>query len=222
MSQATDARRIAYVALDDLLPAERNPKRHRTGALTASVNRFGFVTPVLRDERTGRLVAGHGRAETLRTLRADGASPPEGVRVDSEGRWLVPVIVGWASRSDAEADAYLVADNRQAELGGWDTAELAELLGDLNDTELLEATGYDDHDLADMLRAGAAPDLDRLAAEVGEPGEGDTWPTIKIRCPQHIASAWNAHLVLFERDEVRAFAALLNVDAEAGDLEDAA
>lgn len=168
----TDDRRIEYIPLDDVAPATRNPKRHRTEALTASVNRFGFVAPALRDERTGRLVAGHGRTQALRTLRDAGATPPDGVQVDGDGRWLVPIIVGWSSRSDAEADAYLVADNRHTELGGWDSAELVDLLGGLGDEELLAATGYTDDDLTALL-AGLDEGADGGAASSGAGGDGD-------------------------------------------------
>lgn len=206
-------RRIEYMPLEDVAPAARNPKRHRIGALTASVNRFGFVAPVLRDERTGQLVAGHGRLETLAGLREAGTAPPEGVRVDAEGRWLVPVVAGWSSRSDAEAAAYLVADNRQGELGGWDAQELADLLEDLGeDVELLEATGYDSHDLVDMLKGLTPPDLDELAGAVGEPSDSDGWPTVKIKVPHHLFSAWESHLDTFRGDAPAAFAKLLQLD----------
>jgi hypothetical protein len=216
MKDIEPARRIEYVALDDVVPAVRNPKRHRTEPLTASVNRFGFVSPALRDERTGRLVAGHGRIDTVRDLRDSGASPPEGVRIDPvSADWLVPVIVGWASRSDAEADAYLIADNRHAELGGWDNQELAEMMSEFgSDTELLEATGYDTNALADMIKANTPADLDSMAKELGEPQASDAWPTVSIRVPQHIAAAWNAHLNEHANNAVAAFAALLNVDAD--------
>lgn len=210
------ARRIEYIDLDTLTSATRNPKRHQLTAIRASIGRFGFVTPAVIDERTNRLVIGHGRTQALRAMRDDGETPPAGVRLH-EDAWLVPVLYGWASRSDAEAEAYLVADNRHTELGGWDHDLLSELLSDLNDVDpdLLAVTGYDGDDLADMVRSSTPPDLDALAAELGEPEESDAWPTIRIRVPQHIASAWNAHLAVYERDEVRAFAALLDVPAEA-------
>ncbi len=210
----TAQRRIEYIPLDQIVPAERNPKKHRTGLLTRSIDRFGFANPALRDERTGRLVVGHGRTQALAQMYADGQSPPEGVQVDGEGRWLIPVVCGWSSRSDAEAAAYLVTDNRHSEIGGWDHPELAQLLMSIDETDpdLAALTGWEPDELADLLKATEPPDLDKLADEVGEPGEGDMWPTIKIRVPQHVAAAWNSHLSAHDKNDVRAFAALLEVD----------
>jgi hypothetical protein len=208
-------RQIAYVALDELIPAERNPKRHRTDLLRSSIDRFGFATPALRDERTGRLVVGHGRTKTLASMHAAGESPPDGVRVDQAGRWLVPVVTGWASRSDAEADAYLVADNRHSELGGWDHPDLADMLGDLAaaDADLVDLAGWDRDELADLLKAASPVDLDGLAGGLGEPGDDDMWMTVKVRCAPHLAAGWREHLSLHGGKDNEAFAALLQLDA---------
>lgn len=149
----TTPRRVEYVPLDDVKPAERNPKRHDAEGIGRSISRFGVAELPLLDERTGRLVAGHGRINDLLARFEGGQEPPDGVRIDSEGRWLVPITRGWASRSDIEAEAYLVASNRLTERGGWDDEGLAELLAAINevDPELLLTAGYDDDDLAALL-----------------------------------------------------------------------
>ena len=54
---------IEYLPLSSLKPARRNPKRHDLGTLDQSLDRFGFVAPIILDERTKRIVAGHGRME---------------------------------------------------------------------------------------------------------------------------------------------------------------
>lgn len=175
-------RRLELVALDDLEGALRNPKRHATKALRGSIDRFGYVEPVVVDERTGRLVAGHGRLDDLRARKAAGEAPPAGV--DSEGdAWLVPVLRGWSSRSDAEAEAYLVASNRIGEMGGWDPTMLSELLGDLDRSGEMGATGYDADDLrrleAEVALAGrdAPRDPDDVPAVPAKPrtNPGDIW-----------------------------------------------
>jgi hypothetical protein len=136
-----------------LVPALRNPRKHELDELRRSVERFGFTTPCIIDERTGRLVAGHGRVQLLQIEMEAGSQRPEGVQQDADGEWMVPVLRGWRSRDDAEADAYLVSDNRQGELGGWDEPELAALLASLaeQDEDALVGTGYDSDDLADLL-----------------------------------------------------------------------
>lgn len=81
----TEPRRLEYVALEDLLPALRNPKAHDHDALVRSVLEFGFTAPALLDERTVRLTAGHGRVGAVKTLRDLGAAPPDGVLVERAG-----------------------------------------------------------------------------------------------------------------------------------------
>lgn len=146
------ARRLEYVRLDELQRAPRNPKAHDEAGIAGSVGRHGFVEPVILDERTGRLVGGHGRLDHLQALRDAGADPPEGVLVDDDGAWQVPAVLGWASRSDADAEALLVALNRLPEAGGWDTRGLYDVLDQLSqDPGGLDGTGYTADDLNDLL-----------------------------------------------------------------------
>lgn len=177
-------RRLEYEPIDELAPASRNPKRHDLVALRASVARFGYVEPVVVDDRTGRLVAGHGRLEDLQALRGGGNQPPPGIEVDESGAWLVPVVRGWASRTDAEADAYLVASNRTTELGGWDSASLGELLGELSANEDLVGTGYDNDSLAALLESLAPPEVEP-EAEPGSSGSLLALTDVSLAEPTH-------------------------------------
>ena len=138
-----------------------NVKGHAEGVISESIGRFGYVEPVVADERTGKLVSGHGRIESLHSDRLAGdvidgapAVPPDGVQVADNGDWLVPVVRGWASRDDDEARAFMVTANRAPELGGW-TDDLAGLLVDLGTT-------------AGGLPPGFTPDdIDSLLADLG-------------------------------------------------------
>jgi len=58
--------RVEFVRLSEVVGADRNAKLHSTGDLKASIRRFGFVAPLLRNALNGKLVAGHGRTEALR------------------------------------------------------------------------------------------------------------------------------------------------------------
>lgn len=148
-------RTVDYLPLHEIVRAPRNPKMHHTEGIAASIGRFGVAELPLLDERTGRLVAGHGRLDDLAARAAAGEDPPDGVRISSDGTWLVPVVRGWASRSDADADAYLIASNQLTVNGGWDETALGELLAALNDLDpdLLAVTGFGEEDLADLLAA---------------------------------------------------------------------
>lgn len=152
MSNAIDPRRVEYVPLDDLRADPRNPKDHDEEEINASIGRFGVLDLIVRDERTGMIVSGHGRFKAFSAMQLRGETPPEGVQVDDEGNWLVPVVTGWASRSDSEAAAALIALNRTTELGGWVDETLLELLEGLeDDDDGLLGVGYSQRDL-DALR----------------------------------------------------------------------
>lgn len=155
------AKCVEYVDLDTITSATRNPKGHQLATIRASIARFGFVTPAVIDERTTRLVVGHGRTEALRAMRDDGETPPAGVRLDGT-TWQVPVLYGWASRSDAEAEAYLIADNQNTIAGGWDEAGLSTMIKGLHgiDPTLLDVTGFSEDQLAALMADPDVPDAD--------------------------------------------------------------
>lgn len=182
--------RVEMVPLDDVERWPRNPKRHDVPALRESIRRFGFVAPLVRDDATGRIVVGHGRLEALLEMRDAGEDPP----ARAEG-WRVPVLVGVSFRSEREAEAYLIADNRHVELGGWDDADLAAMLRDMGDLDesLLQSIGMTNEELTTLLDFEQAPstgqtDLDAVPDEVTLCSKvGDVW-----RCGEHVVICGDA------------------------------
>lgn len=152
--------RIEYMPLTDLLPAVRNPKLHDEAGLDASLARFGYMEPVLMDERTERLVGGHGRQERCRAWKDEGRDAPANVRVrKADGEWLIPVTRGWSSENDKEAEAALIALNSLTERGGWNQRLLADMLSDLRSNDVpLDGTGYRSEDLDNILGSLAKRD----------------------------------------------------------------
>lgn len=144
------ARRLEMMPLRDITGAEKNPKKHAHDDISKSIGRFGYVEPVVLDERTNRLVAGHGRIQALRAARKKGEAPPQGVE-ERDGEWFVPVMRGWASRSDTEAQAYLVASTHLTTKGGWEDGELVEMLQALEAQAALDGTGYNSDDIAGLI-----------------------------------------------------------------------
>ena len=123
-ASAVEARAVA-----SLLPYAGNARTHsaeQVAQIASSIIEFGFVAPVLVDERDG-IIAGHGRVMAAQQL----------------GFAEVPVIVarGW---SEAQKRAYMLADNRAAELSSWDADLLAAELGTLADLGFdVALTGFD-------------------------------------------------------------------------------
>lgn len=153
--------RIEYVPLEEVRRWPRNPKAHDLEAIDGSISRFGYVQPILVDEKTGLLVAGHGRLETLVKMRDAGEGPPKRIVVEG-GVWKVPVVRGVSFKSKSEAEAYLIADNRLVELGGWDNAQLLELLKDqvnVAGADSLPSIGFDEELLESLIAEveGSAP-----------------------------------------------------------------
>lgn len=147
MAKTADPRRVEYVPLEEVREDPRNPRTHDEELIGASIGRFGVLDLITLDERTGYIVSGHGRRKTYVKMEERGDSPPEGVKVDQDGRWLVPVVKGWASRSDMEARAALIALNRTTELGTWVDDELLDLLHELSDEEGLIGVGFTEEDM---------------------------------------------------------------------------
>lgn len=179
-SATTADLRIDYVDLDELPAATRNARRHSLDAIAGAIGSLGFTRPGLLDERTGRLVAGHGRKLVLLRELERGNPPPEGIRQTTSG-WAMPIVRGWSSRSDSHADAVALADNAVGQTGGFDDAVLFDILGDLagDAPELLRATTYTSEDLDRLMVSTSGgterTDLDHLAgpAPVDSAGEPD-------------------------------------------------
>lgn len=159
--------------LRDLRPAAGNPKAHDLDAIEASLQRFGFVSPLIVDETTGELLAGHGRLEALIRMRDRGDDPPAGIKL-LRGDWSVPTVRGVALAG--EADAYRIADNRLVELGGWDDDALMSSLRSLEGQMEFEGIGFDADDLAAL--------VDRLEG----PREGETDPDATPALPDEARS----------------------------------
>jgi DNA modification methylase len=122
-------------ALADLKVNPRNARTHSSKQIqqiAASIKEFGFLVPMLIDE-DDVILAGHGRAEAARLLKMD-TVPTIAVR------HLTP----------ARKRAFMLVDNRLAELAGWNEELLAVELAELASLDLdfdFEVTGFDTVDL---------------------------------------------------------------------------
>ena len=130
----------------------RNPKTHAVDVLGESMDRFGYVAPIIIDEKSGRIVAGHGRLDTLTMMKDAGQPAPGRVKVEDD-KWLIPIIRGISFKDEKEAEAYLLADNQITILGGYDKDLLQVLLKE-HQPDLM-GVGFNESDII----AGLAPDI---------------------------------------------------------------
>ncbi|AMJ62681.1 hypothetical protein AXW83_22410 [Bosea sp. PAMC 26642] len=154
--------------LADLKPSPRKTRTHSTkqiNQIAASIKSFGFVTPVLVDSED-IIVAGHGRYEAAKLL----------------GLSNVPTISLHHLGSD-EIRALALADNRLAELSGWDNETLKIELSYLIEIDsMVELTGFETPQIDVILDTDVAPALKMDPADAVEPigvqavtRRGDLW-----------------------------------------------
>lgn len=115
------ADQIIKRSLSELSASAHNSRTHseaQIAKLADAINEWGWTVPVVVDEN-GQLIAGHGRIMAAERL----------------GISEVPCVVaaGW---SEAKKRAYLVADNRIAEMSGWDMNSL------ISETQFLMDEGF--------------------------------------------------------------------------------
>jgi DNA modification methylase len=128
---------IEQIKTADLVPYARNAKKHdeaQVAKLAGSIREFGFNNPVLIDADNG-IIAGHGRVMAAQKLAL--ASVP---------------CLRLSHLSETQKRAYILADNRLAELGGgWDAEMLKLELADLGDLDVdLGGIGFGADDLQDL------------------------------------------------------------------------
>ena len=140
---------VEQVTVAALIPHERNARTHskrQVAQIARSIEEFGFNNPVLVDAKN-KIIAGHGRVEAARSL----------------GLETVPAI-RLEHLSETQLRAYVIADNRLAELAGWDQEMLAiELQGliDLLPDFDVTLTGFEMGDIDVLLRGIETTDGDR-------------------------------------------------------------
>ena len=152
----------------DLIVNARNARTHsarQVEQIAASILKFGFIIPIVVNDK-GVVLAGHGRLRAAQRL----------------GLEDVPIIVVKHLTEELQR-AFMLADNRLAELAGWDEELLRVELQELSlviDFEF-EVTGFDTVDL-DRLEAPklaktpkpeVVPELERDRPAISAPG--DLW-----------------------------------------------
>jgi DNA modification methylase len=153
---------IVNRSVSELKPYPRNARTHskkQIRQIAKSIRRFGFTNPILVDDEL-QIIAGHGRVEAAKDLGID----------------QVPTI-RLSGMSEADKRAYVLADNRLAEVAGWDKEILAIELQALIELDFeVELTGFDIADIDIILE-------DVAGANATTPGPEDEVPGYPMRGP---------------------------------------
>lgn len=153
------ALQVTMYPVGDLSLYYRNPRVGNVDAIADSLRHRGQYKPIVVNvgSLTGRPLEVLAGNHTLLAARALGWDGIQGVSVDV---------------SDAEAAQIVAADNRIADLGGYDEAELAFVLQAAGS---LEGTGYVQDDLDALLSALADPVSLTDPDDVPDPDEAGPW-----------------------------------------------
>ncbi|MEV0347816.1 ParB N-terminal domain-containing protein [Nonomuraea sp. NPDC050680] len=138
------------VSVSDLEPHPEIPHQGDVDVIARSIEKNGFYGTVLVQKSRMRIIAGEHRWRGAK----------------SKGLGQVPALV--LDVDDAAALRILLADNRTAEIGGYDDQALAELLHSLGD---LDGTGWTEQDFDDLAEAIASDNVVALTSE-GSPAPG--------------------------------------------------
>jgi len=140
-------RNVEYRLTRELNPYSRNARTHsdkQIHQIARSIETFGFVNPILIDGESG-IIAGHGRLEAAKLL---------------EMKEVPTILINHLT--DKEKRAYILADNRLAELAGWDEEILAIEFKDLLSIETdfdITITGFEMAEI-DLTMLGTDPEPD--------------------------------------------------------------
>lgn len=153
--------RIEQLPIADLQPAAYNPRKDLKPGdpeyekLKRSLTEFGYVEPVIWNQTTGHVVGGHQRLKILEDLGETSVDCVV-VELDETREKALNVALNKISGEwDEDKLALLIADldasDFDAELTGFDDAEIQQLIGSLDEGEIAD----DDFDLTAALEAAA-------------------------------------------------------------------
>src|ERR1700676_1011202 len=152
-------RQISYLATSALTPHPNNARKHsrtQIGAIAKSIEAFGFTAPILVN-KDRHILAGHGRHQAAKLLNLNN----------------VPVIF-LDDLTDAQAKAYMLADNKLTDRSTWDDAKVAVQLKELSELVLdfdIEAIGFElteiDFRIQSLDTSDAADNADEFDAATG-------------------------------------------------------
>lgn len=151
--------RIEKIPIEKLNPAKYNPRKDLKPGdpeyekLKRSIEEFGYVEPIVWNERTGNVVGGHQRLKILKEL----------------GRTEIEVTV--VDLDEIKEKTLNLALNKIS--GDWDLPLLKDLLQELDTGDFdIEITGFDEDEIERLMTQFNPIDLDE--DEDGEDDEGNS------------------------------------------------
>jgi DNA modification methylase len=139
-----------WVPIDTVTPWDQNPRINDAAVehVAASIERFGWGSPIIARESDGVIIAGHTRLKAAKHLGMD------------------KVLVRYLDLDPAQAAALALADNKLGEIADWDDAGVAAILKDLDTQSFdLSGLGWSEDELTSILASGEDLDFGNAGAE---------------------------------------------------------
>ena len=162
---------LRELPIELLQPASINPRPHQVTKIIASIQRFGFRSPLVVNETEGHYIveAGHGRLLAAQRL----------------GLKSLPCII--VHDDEQTAAAYNVADNRIQEFTEWDQDDLQKLLTTFNE-DLRSVIGFPVQPLPDFRDAVTPADItahaEKLDNQMRRLTDNSESQMIDLVCPE--------------------------------------
>jgi hypothetical protein len=153
---------VVEIPISDLKPFPHNPTTHsddQIAILVASIQEYGFRGSITVDD-THTILAGHGRVEAAKLCGLD----------------KLPCMIA-EGLTAAQKQAYVIADNKIAQMAGLDVGILEMAIDNLIDDNFdIDLTGYKEWEIAQLLE-----DAKGGSGEGGgDEGNGSGGPVISI------------------------------------------
>lgn len=198
---------IVYLPTDSLVPSDQNPKKHpdiQIQRIKASIQEFGYADPIIIG-RNNVILAGHARLIAAKEL----------------GMETVPTV--FINLPPRKAKAFLLANNRLAELGITDELIVAEILNELTAMPdfNIEAVGFSIEEADFFKNIDTDYSFGTSGSQTGLPlhndqsnKEGTAYPSeetptdmadVETLQGQRVGMSWAVHVTFETRDEAEAF-----------------
>ncbi len=135
---------IKEIAIKDLKPWGKNPRKHDVDALAKSIEHFGFRSPIVVNRTAEGYVveAGHGRLKAAQKV----------------GLKTIPCLI--VEDDEAKAAAFALADNKLQERTEWLMPGLKDILQEL-DTGAFDMglTGFSEEEIENLMVGAKLPEF---------------------------------------------------------------
>lgn len=150
-----------YIDINTLKPWDKNPRKndHAVPEIVASIERFGFSSPIIARKSDNVIIAGHTRWKAAKQIG------------------LKEVPVRFMDLDVVDSQLLAIADNKLNERATWDDNVLEQVLNELAEEDLT-GLGFDDDELDNLLKSTAEdtkdeneelPELEeKVHSQVGE------------------------------------------------------